>query len=53
MSRRTQLDVLDFAITAFQEAIDDLTEAVNKLDRFAELFEQLIERDAKLRETEL
>jgi len=53
VSRRTQLDVLDFAITAFQEAIDDLTNAVDKLDRFAEIFEQLLERDAKKEETKL
>jgi len=47
VSRRTQLDVLDFAITAFQEAIDDLNEAVDKLDRFAEIFEQLLNRDTE------
>lgn len=46
MSRRSQLDVLDLAIISFQEAMDELAEIADKMERFTDLFEQLLERDA-------
>lgn len=47
VSRRSQLDVLDLAIISFQEAMDELAEIAEKMERFTDLFEQLLERDAK------
>lgn len=46
MSRRTQLDVLDLAIVSFQEAMDELAEIAEKMERFTDLFEQLMDREA-------
>ena len=46
MSRRTQLDVLDLAIVSFQQAMDELAEIAEKMERFTDLFEQLLAREA-------
>jgi len=53
VSRRTQIDVLDLAIVAFQQAIDEIAEIAEKMEKFTDLFEQLLERDAKREEAEL
>ena len=47
MSRRTQLDVLDLAIVSFQEALDELAEIADKFERFADIFEQILDREAE------
>ena len=47
MSRRTKLDTLDLAIVAFREALDEMAEIAEKMERFTDLFEQLLERDAQ------
>ena len=46
MSRRTKLDTLDLAIVAFREALDELAEIAEKMERFTDLFEQLMDREA-------
>ena len=52
MSRRTQLDTLDLAIVAFRDALDEMAEIADKMERFTELFEQLMDREAD-KESEL
>ena len=47
MGRRTQLDVLDLAIVSFQEALDEIAEIAEKMERFTDLFEQLLERETR------
>lgn len=40
------MDTLDLVIVAFQEAMDELAVIAEKMERFTDLFEQLMDREA-------